>query len=717
MTNTLQSLLCPKSVAVVGASRSRTSVGGEIFGNLLRRPFTGTVYPVNATAHEVQGVRAYPSVGALPEAVDLAVLAVPARSIPAVLGQCANAKTKAVVIVSDGFGESGPMGKRVQQDLLATASAAGMRIVGPNCLGVLNTDPEIALHATFATGWPPAGNVSVASQSGALGIALLDQAREHGLGIRHFVSLGNEVDVSVEDLLAFWENDPGTQVVLLYLEVIPNPRRFLEVARRVTRRKPVVAVKGGRTIAGARAAGSHTGAIATKDVLVDALLTQAGVVRVSTLEELFDVATLLGTKQAPVGRRVAIVTNAGGPGVLAADACEARGLKVQPFTPETVQALEGAVAGVRVQNPLDLLAGATAETFDAAIPLALGDMTVDVVLVECVPTTTTDVRDVARTIAAARRYAVKPIVACVMGNSGVEEARAVLAKARVPVFRLPESAASALASAARHADRSRPVPESDEEPRVQALVHLVPRFTATADRWLDAVEASDLLHAFGIHGLQTVCVQDSLAAIQAAEMFGWPVALKIASRAVLHKSDVGGVLLGVSGRAAVHDGIAALRRRMEASGHAQDLEGILVQPMAPRGLEMFLGASRDPAFGPAIAFGTGGVQLELWHDVVLRLGPLSTADAVAMIGSVRGRVLLEGFRGGPTGDRTALAAAIVQVSRLMEAVPDVLELDLNPLLVLEPGHGVVALDARIRVRRTGAAPGAQLAPELLGVVS
>jgi acyl-CoA synthetase (NDP forming) len=392
-------------------------------------------------------------------------------------------------------------------------------------------------------------------------------------------------------------------------------------------------------------------------------------------------------------------------------------MKVQTFTPATVLALEGAVAGLHVQNPIDLLAGATAETFDAAIPLVLGDMGVDVLLVECVPTTMTDVHDVARVVAAARRYAVKPIVACVMGRSGVEEARAVLAQARVPVYRLPESAAAALAAAARHADGSRPVPESDEAPGARSAIQPIPKFTAAEDRWLDAAEASDLLHAFGIHGLQTVRVQDPHAAIQAAEMFGWPVALKIASRAVLHKSDVGGVILGVSGRAAVHDAIATLRRRMEAAGHGQDLEGILVQPMAPRGLEMFLGASRDPAFGAVIAFGTGGVQFELWHDVVLRLGPVSSADATAMIDSIRGRVLLDGFRGGPRGDQAALAAAIVQVSRLMEAVPDVLELDLNPLLVLEPGHGVVALDARIRVRGSGAVPSAQLSSELLGVAS
>jgi acetate---CoA ligase (ADP-forming) len=697
-------------VAVVGASRSRDSVGGEIFSNLVRRPFAGTVYPVHASAHEVQGVRAYRSVDALPEAVELAIVAIPAPVVLPVLSQCAAAGTKAVVIVSAGFGESGADGTHAQQRMLEAAKAGSMRIVGPNCLGVVNTDPEVALHATFATDWPPAGHVSVASQSGALGIALLDEARDHGIGIRHFVSLGNEADVSAEDLLEYWENDPGTRVILLYLESITDPPRFLEVARRVTASKPVVAVKSGRSVTGARAAGSHTGAIARKDVLVDALLTQAGVVRVSTLEELFDAATLLGVYQKAMGKRVAIVTNAGGPGILTADACEAHGLTVPCFGHGTVDAIEGAEPAVSARNPLDLLAGATAETFEAAIPLVLGDGGVDALIVECVPTTTTDVREVAKVIAGARGYAQKPIIACVMGKRGVGEARAVLAKALVPTYSLPESAAAALGAGARHVRSSRPPREARAAATAPVAPARLPALHGTEDRWLDASEVEDLLHAFGLHYLHSVCVKDAQSAVQAAEMFGWPVALKIVSRAVLHKSDVGGVLLGVSDAAAAHEGAATLRRRMEASGHGLDLEGILVQSMAPRGVEMFLGATRDPAFGSAIAFGTGGVQLELWHDVIVRLGPLCSADATEMIESIRGQALLDGFRGGPRGDRAALTEAIVQVSRLMDAVPEVVELDMNPLLALEPGRGVVAVDARVRVRTAATREARERAP-------
>ncbi len=698
MRHSLDALLRPRSVAVIGASRSRTSVGGEIFANLVCRPFEGTVYPVNASADCVQGVRAYPNVGALPEPADLAVVAVPSRAVVPVLEQCAAAGTKAAVVVTAGFGEAGAVGRRDEERVRAIAKASAMRIVGPNCLGVLNTDPEVALHATFATAWPPQGGVSIASQSGALGIALLDQAQEHGIGVRHFVSLGNGADVAPEELLEYWEHDPKTCVILLYLESVAHPRRFLEVARRVTRSVPVVAVKSGRSISGARAAGSHTGALATKDVLVDTLLSQAGVVRVATLEELFDAATLFASRQGTYGRRVAVVTNAGGSGILTADACEARGMVIPSLLDLTVGALDGAVSGVAAGNPLDLLAGATAATFDAAIPVVLGDAGIDEVIVECVPTTTTDVREVAKCIAAARAYADKPIVACVMGKHGVDEARAILRKAKVPVYALPESAAVALRAAVAHCENAqRPTAAEDASrpatPRLPASLRSV-----TESRWLEPWETSELLGAFGIRLLAPTPVRDSDEAARAAETIGWPVALKVIAKGVLHKSDVGGVVLGIPNADRLRAAADGIERALRSRDRTVD--GFLVQPMAPRGVEMFVGATRDAAFGSVIAFGTGGVQLELWNDVVCRLGPLSGADARAMIESVRGRRLLDGFRGGPAGDREALAEAIVRVSGLMEALPQVLELDINPLLALEPGRGVVALDTRIRVGPT-----------------
>jgi acetyl coenzyme A synthetase (ADP forming)-like protein len=695
MRHPLDALLRPRSVAVVGASRSRASVGGEIFANLVCRPFEGAVYPVNPGADCVQGVRAYPNVAALPGPPELAVVAVPPRAVVPVLEQCAAAGTKAAVVITAGFGEAGEAGRRDEERVRAIAKASSMRIVGPNCLGVLNTDPEVALHATFATAWPPQGGVSIASQSGALGIALLDQAQEHGIGVRQFVSLGNGADLAPEELLEYWERDPKTSVILLYLESVAHPRRFLEVARRVTRSVPVVAVKSGRSIAGARAAGSHTGALATKDVLIDTLLAQAGVVRVATLEELFDAATLFASRQGSFGRRVAVITNAGGPGILTADACEARGLAIPSLLDLTVAALEGAVPGVAAGNPLDLLAGATAATFDAAIPLVLGDAGVDEVIVECVPTTTTDVRDVAKYVAAARTFADKPIVACVMGKHGVDEARAILRKAKVPVYALPESAATALRAAAGHCENAERAGAAEEVAR-PAMPHPLPSLQpATESRWLGPPEICDLLGAFGIRLLAPTEVRDADEAVRAAETIGWPVALKVVSKGVLHKSDVGGVVLGIPDADRLKAAAAAIERGLRSSDRR--LDGFLVQPMAPRGVEMFVGATRDAAFGSVIAFGTGGVQLELWNDVVCRLGPLSPADARAMLDSVRGRKLLDGFRGGPAGDREALAEAIVRVSALMEVMPRVLELDINPLLALEPGRGVVALDARVRV--------------------
>ncbi len=522
----LVALLAPKTVAVVGASRSRTSVGGEIFANLVGRPFAGPVYPVNATASHVQGVRAYRRIAEVPDTVDLAVIAVPASKVPQILVECAQGGVKAAVIITAGFGESGDEGTRAQAAIVATARQTGMRLVGPNCLGVLSTDPEVALHATFSTGWPPRGNVSIASQSGALGIALLDEARDHGIGIRHFVSLGNEADVSAEDLLEYWEGDAETRVIVLYLESFRDPRRFLEVARRVSRTKPIVAVKGGRSSAGARAAGSHTGALATRDAVVDALLTQAGIVRAATLEELFDAAALLAAGCVPTGKSVAIVTNAGGPGILAADACAARGLSVPAFDGATARALAGAVPEASVRNPVDLVASAQAETFDVAIPIALGDHGINALLVACVPTTSADVREVARVIANARSYATKPVVACIMGKRGVEVARAILHEAHVPVYSLPESAASALAAAASYAEcasRTEGTALRDGAAVAAAQARILAR-TGGGDsvegRWLAPHETSALLDACGIRCLPSVQATDADAATRAASTLG-----------------------------------------------------------------------------------------------------------------------------------------------------------------------------------------------------
>jgi acetate---CoA ligase (ADP-forming) len=704
--SSLEALLQPASVAVIGASRSRASVGGEIFANLVRRPFAGAVYAVNPNARNVQGVRAYKSIAEVPELVDLAIVAVPAVEVPHVARDCAQARVRAAVVISAGFAEVGPQGAHAQEEIVGIARNAGMRLVGPNCLGVVSTDPDVCLHATFSTGWPPRGNVSVASQSGALGIALLDEARDHGIGIRHFVSLGNEADVSAEDLLEHWENDPDTRVILLYLESFRDPRRFLDVARRVISSKPIVVVKGGRSPAGARAAGSHTGALATRDVVVDALLTQAGVLRVATLQELFDAATLLTCERKPAGRRVAIITNAGGPGILAADACEARGLAVPAFGDGTARALAGALPHASLRNPVDLSASATPQSFDSALPLALGDRGIDSLLVVCVPTTSADVAEVARVIASSRTYAEKPVVACVMGKHGVDEARAVLRSAGVPTYALPESAAGALAVAANLADSAcrvegKPAPKaglSATSVRTRIAVHTRDGGQREKGGWVDGDEVTALLEAFGIQSIPSVTEHDAEGAARAAAALGFPVALKIVSRAVRHKSDVGGVLLDLRDVAAVREGVATLERRMAAAGHKGDLDGVLVQPMAPRGVEMFLGASRDPVFGPVVAFGTGGIELELWNDVVFRIAPLTSADALAMLDSIRGRALLDGFRGAPAGDREALVDAILRVSRLVEDVPEVVELDLNPLVALEPGRGVVAVDARVRVR-------------------
>jgi acetyl coenzyme A synthetase (ADP forming)-like protein len=698
--SSLDAVLSPASVAVIGASRSRAHVGGEIFANLIRRPFAGPVYPVHASATHVQGVRAYKSIGDVPEAVDLAIIAVPAKDTVGLIRVCADAGVKAAVVITAGFGELGAEGQRAQSQMIATARETGMRIVGPNCLGVLNTDPDVLLHATFATGWPPRGNVSIASQSGALGVALLDEANEHGIGIRQFVSLGNEADVSPEDLLEHWEHDPETRVILLYLESLREPRRFLEVARRVTRAKPVVAVKSGRSPAGARAAGSHTGALATRDVVVDALLAQAGVVRVGRLEALFDTATLLSAGRFPAGRRVGIVTNAGGPGILAADACAAHGLSVPPLADGTRREVLAVVPEASAGNPVDLVASATSKAYADVLPTILRDPNIDSLIVTCVPTNNADAREVAQVVARVWAGSRKPMAACILGTKGVHEARAILQQAQIPVYALPESAPTAMAAAATHAEGAgRKYSESSLSPLDAAGVRArIARGDGTDGvRWLRPDELTPLFDAYGIRCLASAVAKDADGAARAASSLGYPVAVKVMSSTVHHKSDIGGVLLGLRSETEVRDGVVTLERRMEAAGHGGQLEGFFVQAMAPRGVEMFVGGSRDGLFGPIVAFGTGGVELELWNDVVLRLAPIGLEEARRMLDSIRGRALLDGFRGAPRADRDALVDAIQRVSRLMEDVPEVLELDLNPLVALPPGQGVVAVDARVRV--------------------
>jgi len=701
----LDALLRPRSVAVIGASRTPGSIGGVLLGNLLEKGFAGPVYPVNPKATFVHSVRAYPDVAALPEAPDLAIIVVPAPQVAAAVEACGRRGVRAVVVVSAGFREVGPEGAARERELLAIVRRHGMRMVGPNCLGVLNREEDVRLDATFAPAWPPSGGVAFSSQSGALGLAILEYAREIGIGISQFVSVGNKADVSGNDLLEFWETDPGTRVILLYLESFGNPRRFLEIARRVGRVKPILAVKSGRTTAGRRAASSHTGALAGPDTAVDALCAQSGVIRTDTIEELFDVAMVLAHQPPPRGNRVGIVTNAGGPAIMATDACETHGLEVPPLSSATVAALRTHLPPeASTRNPVDMIASADAAAFERAVRLVAADPGIDAVLVIFVPPMITAPEAVAGAIVrgalaateelAARGESPKPIVSCFMGARGVP---AALREGAIPSFAFPESAAIALSRAARWG-RQRdeppgafPVLERFDLPRARAAV--VRALEGRGDGWMRPEEVNEVLGAIGLARPESTRANTAEEAVAAARGMGGAVALKVVSDAITHKSDVGGVRLGLRGERDVADGFAAVARAADGRG-----DGVLVQAMVEGGVDTLVGVTRDPAYGPLVAFGLGGVDVELLGDVVFRLAPLTDRDAREMVRSIRAARRFGAWRGTPPSDVAAIEDALLRIGRLAAEVPEIAEMDMNPLRVRAQGEGAVVLDARIAVR-------------------
>jgi acyl-CoA synthetase (NDP forming) len=602
------------------------------------------------------------------------------------------------VIITAGFSETGGEGAEIQDRILDMTRAAGIRLVGPNCLGVLNTDPAVRLNATFAPTWPQAGNIAFLSQSGALGVAIIDYADSLGIGIRQFVSVGNKADVSGNDMLEYWETDPGTEVILLYLESFGDPRRFMEQARRIGRRKPIIAVKSGRTEAGARAASSHTGSLAGRDVAVDALLSQAGVIRTDTIEELFDAAMLLANQPVPRGDRVAILTNAGGPGIMASDACSSRGLEIPRLSSDVEAELRAFLPSeASVRNPVDLLASADARDYERSLALLLEDDVVDAVIVLFVPPIFTDATAVADAIRNAAAVTDKPVLTCLMGTHGVPDALSSLREGRFPSYTFPEDASLALARAVRY---GRWLARDEEDPPVFADISIDRAAEAVRSLpeggWLDQQEVNHIMMAYGIPVPPSVFAESADEAAEAAEYVGFPVAAKLVSDTVVHKSDVGGVATDLGNADEVRHAVDAIRGRLEKLGRGSEMTGVALQPMV-EGVELFVGASRDEKFGPLISFGVGGVNVELWRDVVFRVHPITATDARDMLSDIRGAQLLDGFRGSPAADRQSLIDTLLRLSRMVGDLPEILEIDMNPLIALPPGKGVMAVDVRIRV--------------------
>jgi acetyl coenzyme A synthetase (ADP forming)-like protein len=679
VVSSLRPFFVPRTVAVVGASPREGSIGGELFRNILRADFLGACFPVNRSATSVAGVRAHPNVGAIGEPVDLAVICLPGPAVLDAAAEALAAGVPALCVISAGFAEIGAEGAARQDELVALVRSHGARLLGPNCLGIAVAAPQ--LNATFGPRALPRGNIGFSSQSGALGLAVLERAADRRLGLSAFVSVGNKADISSNDLLEYWEDDPETGVVLLYLESFGNPRKFGRVARRVARTKPIVAMKAGRTSAGARAASSHTAALAGSEAAVDALFNQAGVLRVDTLEDLLDVTGLLAGQPLPRGRNVAVLTNAGGLGILCADACEAAGLSLPQLSEGTVEALRAALpAEASVSNPVDMLGSAVGADYERVLPLLVDDAAVDAVIALFVPPVVAGADEVAAAVAqAVGDGADKPVLVSIISDGGTPEP---LLTAPVAAFAYPESAARALGRAAERAEwLRRPqglVPEVDgiDGKRAASIAR------EAGDRWLSATDARALLESYGVPVVPERAAASVDEAVAAADELGYPVVVKTGVAGV-HKTDVGGVALDLRDDAAV-------REASERIGAP-----LLVQPLLHGGVELLIGAVEDPVFGPLVALGPGGTLAELIGAASFRLAPLTDADAEELVHTGKVARLLGGFRGAPPADTDAVAELLLRVGRLVDDVPEVVELDLNP--VIAGPDGCVAVDARIRV--------------------
>ncbi len=703
--SSLDPIFSPSSIAVIGASRQPNSVGWQIVHNLLDRRFHGPIYPVNPKATAIHSVPAYSSVKDIPSPPDLGVIVVPKQFVLSVARECIDAGVRGLVVISAGFKEVGGAGVERERELTDLVRAHGVRMIGPNCMGVINTRPAISMNATFAPSMPKPGPVAFMSQSGAMGLSVLDYAESLGIGISTFVSAGNKADVSGNDLLEYWRDDPDTQVILMYLESFGNPGRFVELAKTITTEKPICVVKSGRTGAGARAAQSHTGALAGSELATDALLAQAGAIRVHTVEELFDVSMVFANQPLPEGNRVAVVTNAGGPGIIIADACETNGLDITELHQDTQLKLRERLPDeASVRNPVDLIASATAESYEYALNCVFEDPYVDAAIAAFVPPLGIHTKDVAAAIVRVNgRHPQKPLLAVLMGRQGLPAGVAELHDANVPAYIFPESAARALGAAWRYRVKKRrrageAVVFDVDDDAVDQIIR------STQDAGGTKLSEPDALRVLEAYGIQVptwsfTSARDprglAAAVADAATAMGFPVALKVVSPAINHKTDVGGIALDVASKSAATRTVKEMAARLAASPDPPQVDGILIQAMAQPGTETIVGITRVPRVGPMVMFGLGGIYVEVMRDVVLRLCPLEDRDAEEMMREVKMVKLLDGVRGQPASDLAALGDVILRMSQLALRHPAIAEMDINPLFAYS--RGAVAVDARIQV--------------------
>ena len=695
----LEEFFDPKSVAVVGASTSPEKLGYAVLENLVNGGYAevGKIFPINPKADEILGQKAYPSVLDVPDDIDLAVIVIPYSYVPAVLEECGKKKVPGVVVISAGFREAGMEGLERELELLEIAKEYQFRLIGPNCLGIIDTFTPI--NASFSAGTPPQGPMAFMSQSGALGTAILDWAQAGRLGLAKFVSLGNKADVSEIELLEAWADDEDTNVIMMYSEGLPNGQEFIRVAREVTKKKPVVAIKSGVTKSGSRAVSSHTGSLAGSEQAYQAAFRQAGVLRAEDMASMFDMALALGYQPLLKGDRIAIVTNAGGPGILATDALERSGMSLARLKVETIKSLEEQLPdAASAANPVDVLGDARGDRYRFALDLVAKDPNVDGIMVVLTPQAMTEIEDTARAVGSLSHKIDKPVLACFMGEAKVEKGIKVLREYDVPNFSFPERASLAFRAMEQYRkikERKDPVYESFKVDN-KAVKKVLDRTKQDGRYAIGDAEAWDILKAYGLSIPRSVLAKTPQEAVEVAGEIGYPVVLKIASPDILHKTDVGGVKVGLESPDQVQDAFELMIYRTERYLPDAQVWGCQVQEMAPPGgLEVLIGMNRDPQFGPLVTFGLGGIYVEALKDVTFRVAPFTRLEAEAMLEEIRAKALLEGIRGKPAVDKEAIIDTLLRMGQLVQEFPEIAEFDINPLIVYPKDQGAIAIDMRL----------------------
>lgn len=693
----LEMFFKPKSVAVIGASREEGKVGHSILKNIIQYGFEGDVYPVNSRGGEILGLKCYPNVSAISGEIDMVVIVIPAKFVPVVMNECGTKGIKGVVVISAGFKEVGGEGSKLEKQLIEIAQKYHMRLWGPNCLGLIDTYSN--LNASFAKGMPAKGNIGFMSQSGALGTAILDWAQAEEIGFSKFVSMGNKADVDENDFLRDWDADENTKVITGYLENIKDGPGFMGIARKVTKRTPVVLVKSGSTSAGARAASSHTGSLAGLDASYDAAFKQTGVIRANSMEDLFDLARGFAFQPLPKSRRVAIVTNAGGPGIITTDACEKSGLKIASFEPATIECLRANLPpAANIYNPVDVLGDAPASLYRLALESVLKDANVDSVIVLLTPQAPTEVEKTAGVIVELGKKFSKPVFSCFMGEVTVSPGIKILNENKFPVYSFPERVALVLTAMAKHKEWIN-TPEHHfrkYEANKESVVEMIQKVKEKGRVNLVDVEAMKVISAYGINTVRNKLATTPDEAVAAASEIGYPVVMKIASPEILHKSDIGGVRVGVNGEQEVRDIFEIMLIRAKRFFPDAPIWGVSIQEMMKEGKEVILGMSRDPQFGPLVMFGLGGIYVEVLKDVAFRVAPFSEEEALSMIQEIKTYPLLSGARGEKPVDINSIVDCLLRLSQLVTDFPEILEMDINPLKV--SNKGALAIDARITIK-------------------